>query len=364
MKTQIIKVALKQRSYDIVVGAGCLKQVPTYLNKLGLSKNALIVSHASIWRLHGKVLSSALNKAGYTVDVILVPQGERSKSSVWLIKVIEQIAAKDIKKKFFAIAFGGGVVGDLTGFAASIYKRGVPYIQIPTSLLAQVDSSIGGKTGIDLSVGKNLVGTIYQPKLVVADTDILKTLPKRQMVNGMAEIIKYGIISDAILFNYVQQSMSGFKQYSPQVLTTLVTKSAAIKAGVVSRDENESKGLRHILNFGHTVGHAIESAGGFDRYQHGEAIALGMRVAARLSVLLKSLSLKDEVRINDLISLADLPKRISGLGLKDILKHMSHDKKFVGSTNRFIIAKSIGKVSVVSGIDQKLIEQAIKAYLD
>ncbi len=358
-----IPVKLKTNPYDIIVGSGILTQVPSYLSKLGLGKDAVIVTHPSLARLYGKTLKLALMKAGYGVDIITVPEGERSKSAVCALAVIEKIAKIDVNKKIFCIALGGGVVGDLTGFVAAIYKRGVPYIQVPTSLLAQVDSAIGGKTAIDLKVGKNLVGAFYQPKLVVMDTALLKTLSQRQLRNGLAEVIKYGIIADKKLFAYIDENLLKFLKHDKVVLGHLVASSARIKARVVAEDEFETKGIRTILNFGHTAGHAVEAAAGFDRYQHGESVALGMRVAARISVLLGYLSTREEAAINNVITQAGLPINIQHVSLPAIWKHMRHDKKFIAGENRFVLATGIGTVNVTRGIEPAVINQAIKAYL-
>ena len=345
-----ISVNLKDNAYAIAIGHDILGEFPRYIRSLGLGKDAVVISHPSIERLHGVRLSTALKKAGYTVKILNVPEGEKSKSAACAFRLIKQISAYDVNKKIFIIALGGGVVGDLAGFVAAIYKRGVPYIQVPTTLLAQIDSSIGGKTAIDLETGKNLVGAFYQPRLVFADTKVLKTLSQRQIRNGLAEAIKYGVIGDPKLFDFIEANHKKFLKGDIEVLNFIVHRCAQIKAKIVSVDEKETKGLRTVLNFGHTVGHAVEAASRYDQYHHGESVGLGMRVAARISVSRGLLAASQEMRINQLISSVGLPEKIVGVRLAKILDLMRHDKKFTAGHNRFVLAPKIGQVKVVNDI--------------
>lgn len=363
-----IAVNLKNNPYAIVIGHGILSKFPQSIKGLDLGKDALIISHPAIERLYGPQLSAALKKAGYTVKILNVPEGEKSKSAACAMRLLKQISAYDVNKKIFIIALGGGVVGDLAGFVAAIYKRGVPYVQVPTTLLAQIDSSIGGKTAIDLETGKNLVGAFYQPRLVLADTKLLKTLSQRQIRNGLAEAIKYGIIGDPKLFAYIEANHKNF--FSPSChsresgnLNFIVRRCAGIKARIVSEDEKETKGLRTVLNFGHTVGHAVEAAAQYDQYHHGESVGLGMRVAARISVSMGLLPAAQELRINQLITSVGLPEKIKGVRLAKILELMKHDKKFTAGHNRFVLARKIGQVKVVRDIPANIITQAIQVYL-
>lgn len=349
--------------YTITIGYGILGKFPRYIRGLGLGKDALIISHPSIERLYGTSLSAAFKKGGYTVKIYNVPEGEKSKSASCALRLLKQISAYDVDKKIFIIALGGGVVGDLAGFVAAIYKRGVPYIQAPTTLLAQIDSSIGGKTAIDLETGKNLVGAFYQPRLVLADTKLLKTLEPRQIRNGLAEAIKYGIIADAKLFGFIEANHKKFFKGEIEALNFIVRRCARIKTKIVSEDEKETKGLRTVLNFGHTVGHAVEAAGRYGRYHHGEAVALGMRIAARISVAMGLLAASEETRINQLITSVGLPEKIAGAGLAKILGLMRHDKKFTAGHNRFVLIKKIGQAVVVRDIPTNIITQAIKTYI-
>ena len=359
-----IPVILKDNSYTIAIGYDILGEFPSHIRNLGLGKDAVIISHAVIERLHGGKLTAALKQAGYTVKVINVPEGEKSKSADCAFALLREISTYDVGKKIFIIALGGGVAGDLAGFVAAIYKRGVPYTQVPTTLLAQIDSSIGGKTAIDLPTGKNLVGAFYQPKLVFADTKVLKTLDKRQIKNGLAEAIKYGIIGDIKLFTYIEANHQKFLKGDIAVLNFIVKRCAQIKAQVVSKDEKETKNLRTVLNFGHTVGHAIEAASRYDQYHHGESVGLGMRVAARISVSLGLLVKLQEHRINQLITSVGLPERIERIKLAKILDLMRHDKKFTAGQNRFVLALKIGKVKVITDIPMETITQAIQDYLN
>jgi 3-dehydroquinate synthase len=358
-----ISVALKDNPYTIAIGHDILGEFPKHIKGLGLGKDALIISHGSIERLHGGKLSAALKKAGYTVKTLNVPEGEKSKSAGCALHLLKQISVYDVNRNIFIIALGGGVIGDLAGFVAAVYKRGVPYIQVPTTLLAQIDSSIGGKTAIDLETGKNLVGAFYQPRLVFADTGVLKTLDKRQIRNGLAEAVKYGIIGDPKLFDYIETNHGKFLTGDIEVLNFIVRRCAAIKARIVAKDEKEIRGLRTVLNFGHTVGHAVEAAGRFDQYHHGESVGLGMRVASRISAGMGLLAGAQELRINRLITSVGLPEKIKGVRLTKILELMQHDKKFTAGHNRFVLVPKIGQVRVVSDIPMTLITQAIQTYL-
>jgi len=358
-----ISVKLKNNPYDIIIGHKILTQLPKYLGPLKRYKDAVVISHPIIERLYGAQLSAGLKKSGYSVKFFNVPEGEKSKSFECAAGLLAKISSYDVNRNIFIIALGGGVIGDLAGFVAAIYKRGVPYIQVPTTLLAQIDSAIGGKTAVDLETGKNLVGAFYQPRLVFADTKVLTSLSKRQICNGLAEAIKYGILGDPELFDYIEANHQKFLKGEDKVLNFIVGRCAKIKADIVAADEKETKGLRTILNFGHTVGHAVEAASPGYKYHHGEAVGLGMRVAARISVATGLLSNSVEARINQVISKVGLPEKIEGVSLAKILELMQHDKKFVAGHNRFVLAHKIGKVSVVSDVPTKVITDAVKDYM-
>ncbi len=358
-----IKVKLGKRSYDILIGENTLKNAGKLIKKLNIGTDAYIITNATINKLYGASLQKTLASAGINSKIKLIPDSEKSKSLELAYALIKDISLFAAKKKAFVIAFGGGVVGDLSGFVASIYKRGIAYVQIPTTLLAQVDSSIGGKTGVDLSAGKNLVGAFYQPRLVLADTGVLKSLKSEQLSSGLAEVIKYGLISDQKLFAFLENKSRDILAKKQPALEFIVAASAGIKAKVVSADEKEEKGLRITLNFGHTIGHAIETAGNYSKYSHGQAVALGMLAAAHIS---RSLGLIDEHLIKKIEAVTlklHLPVKIKGLKLDRIIKAHYLDKKFVGTKNRFVLLQRIGKTKVVENIPLKTITCAIKKII-
>lgn len=357
-----VRVALKQNPYTIFIGSSILTDIGKHLSGLALGDTAVIVTDPLIQRLHGDVLTRGLKRAGFNVKIFTVPAGEKSKSIQTASDLMKRAADYDVFKKIFIAAFGGGVIGDLAGFAASVYKRGVPYVQIPTTLLAQIDSAIGGKAAVDLPVGKNLVGTFYQPKLVFSDVSLLSTLPKRQIRNGLAEAVKYGVICDRKLFNYIAKNYARLLAGDSSALSSLVYRCSLIKARVVEQDEKETKGIRTILNFGHTIGHAIETAGGYHLYHHGEAIALGMRAAAEISYQLGMLKKQDGESLNKLLTNIGLPEYIEKLNLSKILSVMKHDKKFLAGRNRFVLAQRIGKVKVIEGVPLDVIKSSLQLF--
>lgn len=355
-----LKVDLKRRSYDIVVGSGIMSFLGRYISKLDLGLDAYVITNAYIKNRYGDILLKILKEAGFEARFKLVPDREESKSIEMSSLLIRDIARYDKKRRIFIIAFGGGVIGDLAGFVASIYKRGIPYIQIPTTLLAQVDSSIGGKTAVDLGEGKNLVGVFYQPRLVFSDVKFLNTLEKRQVRSGLAEVIKYGIIKDPRLFSYLEKSLDDILALKKKALEYIVRRCSSIKADIVRRDEKEEKGMRTILNFGHTVGHAIEAASNYKFYTHGEAIALGMLAASDISQRTNLIGGAVSQRIEGLIKRAGLPTRIKKASLNNIINAHYRDKKFIGSKNRFVLIRGIGKAKIVENIPLEAIKEAVK----
>ncbi|MBN3038837.1 MAG: 3-dehydroquinate synthase [Candidatus Omnitrophica bacterium] len=355
-----VRVGLGKRSYDILIGNGILKALKSELKKLKLGKVAVIVTNPTIGRLYGHKIKQALKGCGYEINLLEVPDSEESKSFKECIYLVNKFAKMDKGRGIFVIALGGGVIGDLAGFCASIYRRGVPYIQVPTTLLAQVDSSIGGKVAVDLLCGKNLAGSFYQPKLVLSDVDFLKTLSNKQIRVALAEIIKYGVIADKKFFYFLERNLEEVIKLKKEKLQYIVNRCSEIKAKVVARDEYDKTGKRMILNFGHTAGHAIEAAGGYSKnYPHGYAVAVGMLVACEIARELKMISRGKIERIENLITQAKLPTRIVGLKLKNILRAQAHDKKFISGKNRFVLPVSIGKVVVRKNISQRIIIRAI-----
>jgi 3-dehydroquinate synthase len=357
---KVIKVNLKQKSYSVIVAAGVLTRLGAYLKNLKLGTSAYIITNAYLKSKFGHILERSLINSGFTFRYKLVPDAEKSKSLSQAAKILAGITAYDQKKKIFIVAFGGGVVGDLAGFTASIYRRGTPYIQVPTTMLAQVDSSIGGKTAVDLAQGKNLAGTFYQPRLVLCDTDLLKSLPLRQLVSALAEVIKYALIKDPGLFIYLKKNMARIIRKDKACLEFIVARCAAIKAEIVSRDEKEELGLRTILNFGHTLGHAIEAAGKFKAYNHGEAVGLGMLCACGISEKLGLLDGRESRKIEALIKRSGLPTGVKGVKAGQIIRSHFHDKKFSGAKNRFVLIEHIGRAVVQEDIPLEIIREALK----
>lgn len=354
-----IKINLAKRSYQIRIGFGVIKNLGRDIRRLNLGTDAYIITNSLIRRQHGQALLSSLHKYGIKSTFNIVADSERSKSLNTSLGIIQDLAGFDQKKRVFVIAFGGGVVGDLSGFIASVYKRGIPYIQIPTTLLACVDSSIGGKTGVDLKFGKNLVGAFYQPRLVVCELSFLESLSLRQVRTGMAEVIKYAIIKDKGFFEYLEKKYPRILDLERPALEYIVNCCAQIKARTIEQDEREEKGIRTILNFGHTLGHAIEAAAAYQKYNHGEAIALGMILASQISKRVKLINQATLKRIENLTSAVGLPVHIEGLSLKKILMAYHHDKKFIGGLNRFVLIKDIGKTIIKQNLPLSIIKDSL-----
>jgi len=355
-----IKVNLKQRSYKIIIANNALEKTGKLIKDLKVGTDAYIITNPTINRLYGNSLQKTLKISGINSKIKLIPDSEKSKSLELAYSLIRDISKFAQKKKIFIIAFGGGVVGDLAGFIASIYKRGTAYIQIPTTLLAQVDSSIGGKTGVDLTEGKNLVGAFFQPKLVLTDIGLIRSLNQKQLSSGLAEVIKYGLISNKKLFAFLETKYKDILTKKQSALEFVIASSADIKAKIVSADEKEELGLRTTLNFGHTIGHAIETAGNYSKYTHGEAVALGMLVACDISKTLGLINDNILKKTEGLIKKYGLPVKIENLSLDKIIKSHYQDKKFIGSKNRFVLLERIGKTRVVENIPLKIITTAIK----
>ena len=358
MKT--VRVELKENPYSIVVGHGILEGLPGAVKKLDIGMDAVIITNPLIGKLYSRRLVAALAKSGFSVKVFEVADSERSKSMAVAAPLIGAVARYAADKKPFVVALGGGVVGDLAGFVAAVYKRGIPFVQVPTTLLAQIDSAIGGKVAVDLPEGKNLVGAFYQPRLVWSDVALLASLSDRQVRNGLAEAVKYGVISDLRLFAFLEKNSEFLLERDEKALTRVVLDCSAIKAAVVVQDEKETSGIRTVLNFGHTVGHAIEAACGYGKYHHGEGVALGMRAACRMSVATKLLSARDAVRIEMLLSQLGLPEHWEGARLEKVLAAMKFDKKFAGKKNRFVFAKAIGHAVVVECVPAEFVAAIVR----
>ncbi|MFA4842323.1 MAG: 3-dehydroquinate synthase [Candidatus Omnitrophota bacterium] len=356
---RVIRVNLKKRSYNIIVGFRLIKSLPLVLRKLKLGTCAYVITNAAIKKRCGGLISKTLKGNNFSVKFKLIPDSESGKSIAVASGVIKDLIRYDKRGRVFIIALGGGVVGDLSGFVASIYKRGIAYVQIPTTLLAQVDSSIGGKTAVDLAEGKNLVGAFYQPRLVLSDIALLKTLKQKQVKSGLAEVIKYAVIKNPQLFAYLEKDYRDILNLKVSALEFIVSRCAAIKAKIVQQDELEVKGLRTVLNFGHTIGHAIEAAQGYKGYTHGGAVGLGMLVACGISRELGMLSAETFRRIENLIRRAGLPLKIKGVSLNRIIKAHYRDKKFSGRRNKFVLIRGIGKTKIVENIPLSIIKKSL-----
>ncbi|MDE2180781.1 MAG: 3-dehydroquinate synthase [candidate division NC10 bacterium] len=354
-----VPVALGSRSYQIVVGTGLLKQLGDLCGELLLSRRVMIVTNPVVGRLYGARVTASLRRAGFQVATTEVPAGERAKSLRQAAGLYRAFLHNRMDRRAAVVALGGGVIGDLAGYAAATFLRGLPLIQVPTTLLAQVDSSVGGKVAVNLPAGKNLVGAFYQPSLVVADVQTMKSLPPRQMRAGLAEVVKYGMIADRELFAYVETHLDAILRAEEEPLTHLVTRSCAIKAQVVEQDERE-EGMRAILNFGHTVGHALETTAGYRRLLHGEAIAIGMVVATMLSVNRNLCEHEDLDRLRRLLTRIGLPTRAS-VDTRSILHTIGYDKKVRNQMIYFVLTKGIGHATLAAISDLGELRAAITA---
>lgn len=356
-----IRVELEERSYDILIGRNVLSNIGDCVQSLGLSPRVAIVSNPTVYPLYGRAVADAFKKAGFDVLTVTIPDGEEYKDLLWVEHIFDELLKAKLDRSSSLIALGGGVIGDITGFAASTYMRGISYIQVPTTLLAQVDSSVGGKTGVNHKLGKNMIGTFWQPRLVWIDVETLKTLKKREFLAGLAEVIKYGVIWDEELFGFLETKKQEILNLDIDALKHVIKRSCEIKAEVVSRDERES-GLRSVLNFGHTIGHAIETVTGYTRYLHGEAVAIGMCLEARLSSELNFLEKNKVFRIKALIDSYGLPSEMpSDIDIRYILSSMELDKKAVAGELRFILPETIGRVRIHRGVSEKIIRDLLQS---
>ena len=355
-----VSVQLGNRSYAIKVAPGLLKQLGGECARLKLGDRCAIITDTNVGKFFAKPVYESLLKAGFEPVLVTVTAGEKAKSLKSVQSCYDQLAAHRLERKSFIVALGGGVVGDLAGFVAATYLRGIPFVQIPTTLLAQVDSSVGGKTGVNLRAGKNLVGAFYQPRLVLCDLDTLKTLPEREFRAGLAEVVKYGIIFDAKLFAQLERDLLKILKRDRKILVPIIARCCEIKAEVVAQDETEN-GLRAILNFGHTVGHAIENSSGYGKYLHGEAIAIGQVAAAKLSHKILGLASDDIARIEKLFVRAGLPVRIklNSAQRKKLFTAMKLDKKVSAGEIKFVLVEKIGKVVWGRKIPPALVEEVL-----
>jgi 3-dehydroquinate synthase len=359
MKT--VHVALKERSYNVHIGSGILDRAGKLLAQLDLSRQVVVISSASILSQHGSRLLNSLSQAKLSVEVVRATEGERFKTLSTVESICRKLAQARADRKTVLIAFGGGVIGDVVGFVAASYLRGVPYVQVPTTLLAQIDSSIGGKTGVNLAEGKNLVGAFYQPKAVIVDPLVLLTLPRREFYSGIYEALKYGVIRRAPLFDLVDRRHGYFPERDKSNLERMIVQCVELKAEIVSRDEREGR-LRMILNFGHTIGHALEAATRYQLLTHGEAIGHGMIMATQLARKLGKISDRDARRIEEAVrKISPLPC-IHKLSWKRIFSPLLADKKFVGQRLKFVLPRKIGQVEIQE-TPKEAVEETVRCYL-
>lgn len=351
-----IQVDLGERSYPIIIKNGIINEVGFNLKEMGLSGRAAVVTNPLVERLYGKVVVGSLNAAGFDTIVITLPDGEEFKTLGQVSAIYDRLINHRMERFSPVVALGGGVIGDMAGFAAATYQRGVPLVQVPTTLLSQVDSSVGGKTAVNHPAGKNLIGAFYQPKAVFIDPDTLKTLDERELRAGLAEVVKYGVIWDTEFFEFLEANAEALFKCGIE-LTHAIETSCKVKAEVVAKDETE-KGLRAILNFGHTFGHAVEKVAGYGAFRHGEAVAIGMALAARLSVKLGLCEKGLDERVCALLESIGLPVSLPDFPTDALIAAMKHDKKVAGGAMRFVLVKGLGKVFL-----QDVKEAEIRAFL-
>ncbi|MDX2227768.1 MAG: 3-dehydroquinate synthase [Verrucomicrobiae bacterium] len=340
----ILTVKLADRSYDIVIGKKTIRSLPAVLKESAFSKKGAVITDQSVGPHYLPLVREMVHSTGAELVECIVPPGENSKSLAYYGEVLRPLAQARLDRHSFLIALGGGVVGDLAGFVAATYLRGIPFLQIPTTLLAMVDSSVGGKTGINLPEGKNLVGCFHQPDRVIIDFDLLETLEGREYRAGLAEVVKYGMIADPDLFGFVEQNAPSLLSKKSVALAHIIRRSCEIKAEVVSADERETTGHREILNFGHTVGHAIENVAGYGEILHGEAVAMGLLAECRLSEKHLGFPVAESERLRRVLLSLRLPVDIPPLNREALLNAMSRDKKNRNGRLRFVLAEKIGTV--------------------
>jgi len=344
-----IPVNTPTNPYSILVGHQWIERLPDFLPDKKASSSLFLISDKKVFSLYGETVLEICSRAGFKIKAAVLPGGEENKNLPWIAWLYEQMIQAGIDRYSTVLALGGGIVGDMAGFAAATYMRGIAYLQIPTTLLAQVDSSIGGKTGINLPQGNNLVGAFHQPRLVFIDTDFLKTLPEKEYLTGLAEVIKYGIMGDKEFFSFLEKKQPEISRRHPRALQAIIARSAEIKAAIVTRDEKEL-GLRALLNLGHTFGHALETLTAYKGFTHGEAVAIGIAYAARLANQLHLLGAEDCARIIALLQKYQLPIAYGGLKPDNIINQMYKDKKNRSGRLKLILPVAIGQCQIISDV--------------
>jgi 3-dehydroquinate synthase len=357
---QTVRVNLAERSYDIQIGTGNLAEAGPFLTERAKVSHAVVITDQNVEKPHAVAASQSIAEAVATADLVVIEPGEESKSISMATALWEKLLQLGTDRKSVIVAVGGGVIGDLAGFVAATYARGISFFQVPTSLLAQVDSSVGGKVAIDLPAAKNMVGAFLQPRGVLIDTATLATLPERQYRCGLGEVVKYGVILDATLFEFLEYNAPALLRRDPQVLTEVVARCCRLKADVVEKDERDETGLRAVLNYGHTFGHAFETLGGYRGLLHGEALAIGMLCASRLAERLGRVDAQFTARQRDLLAALGLPTEVPPMDRDAILRTMLHDKKVEHGRLRFVLPTRMGHVELVGGIEPDAVRAALE----
>ena len=354
---QTISLSLGNRSYPIWIESGIHQRLNELLKSMNTNQKWVIITHPTLKSLFGKIILNNLKKSGFDIDMIEIPEGEKSKCLNQINIIFSKLLSMECDRSTMLIALGGGVIGDITGFVASTFMRGISYIQLPTTLLAMVDSSIGGKTGINLDQGKNLVGTIWQPKVVITDPNCLSSLPKRELTSALGEIMKYGFILDKSLLKYINKNIDPLLNLDIKIVSEIISRCSKLKADLVSQDENDGN-IRSILNFGHTIGHALEKYFGYNILRHGEAISYGMVVAGKLSVKKSMLQCKEYRLLERSIKNLSLPK-LPNFDPDEIWHIMKMDKKIKNKKINFILIKEIGQTIIYNDINKNDVIEAL-----
>ena len=358
-----VKVELGENSYNIFIGENLFEDMAKFATAPNFSKKIMIVTDENIFNLYGGKIREIFSKYDANFEIEIIPAGEPSKSVASAEKLYTCAIESKLDRKSVIVAIGGGVTGDLSGFVASTYLRGVNFIQMPTTLLAQVDSSVGGKTAVNHKLGKNLIGTFFQPKAVFIDVETLKSLPKAEICAGISEVIKYGVIRDGNLFSYLEKNVEGILNCNVEILKQIIKRSCEIKAEVVSEDEKEISGLRRILNFGHTIAHAIEEETGYIKYRHGEAVAIGMIGAALISQKLNYVDEEKVLRLKNLIERFGMDTKCEGCTVEGIYEELFRDKKTVGGKISWVMMKDFGNVEITAEVPEEIIKEALKEII-